>query len=313
VASAWARLRRPVDERVDRWRRTRGYESTGLRAFLYRLGGPVKSLAARVWRAPDVYVTSAPSPQNVLDLFEGEWSSALPAPYGAYRAGALPLFADERLVWGVERLGGAAGKTVLELGPLEGGHTYMLERMGASAITAVEAHPRAYLRCLAVKELLGLTRARFLLGDFQAYLREDRGRRFDFGIASGVLYHMTEPVDLLGALAEACDGLYIWTHHFEATEVVRRPKLQARFGSPERRLVRGFEHTVHPHRYGADRFKAAFCGAGDRTVAWLDRETILAALRHFGFEVAALGLEEPGHLHGPALGLVARRRASSAG
>jgi hypothetical protein len=267
----------------------------------------VKSLAARLSRAPETYITSAPSPQHVLDLFKGEWSSAFPPPYAAWRAGTVPLFEDERLTWAVERLGGVQGKTVLELGPLEGGHTYMLEAMGASAVTAIEANPRAFQRCLAVKELLGLTRARFLLGDFQAFLAERGDARFDIGIASGVLYHMASPVELLASLAEACDALYIWTHYFDATEIVRRPKLHARFGPAERRVVCGFEHAVHPYRYGAERFRGAFCGSGRRRVGWLERDTILGALRWFGFDAIEVGLEDIWHLHGPNFAVVARK------
>lgn len=86
--------------------------------------------------------------------------------------------------------------TVLELGPLEAGHTYMLEKMGARSIVAVEANSRAYLKCLIVKELFELKRAKFLLGDFVAYLKNNT-RHFDLCLASGVLYHMQNPAELL--------------------------------------------------------------------------------------------------------------------
>ena len=48
-----------------------------------------------------------------------------------------------------------AGKTVLELGPLEGAHTYQLHQRGAN-IVAVEASKQAYLKCLITKEIVGL-------------------------------------------------------------------------------------------------------------------------------------------------------------
>ena len=41
---------------------------------------------------------------------------------GPVEAGQWELFKDTRLSWGLERLGGIAGGSVLELGPLEGGH-----------------------------------------------------------------------------------------------------------------------------------------------------------------------------------------------
>ena len=62
-------------------------------------------------------------------------------------------------------IGGVTEKTILELGPLEGGHSYMLDRAGAAQVVAIEGNARAYLKCLIVKELLGLPRVQFLCGD----------------------------------------------------------------------------------------------------------------------------------------------------
>ncbi|HEY9709972.1 MAG TPA: hypothetical protein V6D48_17330, partial [Oculatellaceae cyanobacterium] len=119
----------------------------------------------------DKYVTSVPSPQNAFDIFKGEWSSKLPEPFAALQAGSAPLFEDPRIDWCNAQFGGFEGKTVLELGPLEAGHTYMIERLGAGEIVSIEANTRAYLKCLIVKELLELKHTRFLCGDFVEYLR----------------------------------------------------------------------------------------------------------------------------------------------
>src|SRR6187402_1626923 len=88
----------------------------------------------------DSYVHAAPSPQLALDLFKGDWWSAVPG----LQAGSTPLFDDSRIRWAVEHLGGVTGRRILELGPLEGGHTYMLERAGAASVVAIEANTRAY-------------------------------------------------------------------------------------------------------------------------------------------------------------------------
>ncbi len=84
------------------------------------------------------------------------------------KAGATPLFDDPRITWSNDRFGemgipgGYVGRDVLELGPLEGGHTYLLDRMGVKSVTAVEASSRAYLKCLIAKETFGMSpRARF--------------------------------------------------------------------------------------------------------------------------------------------------------
>ncbi len=88
----------------------------------------------------DRYVKTAPHPQNALDIFRDEWICQLPAPFAHLRAGNVLAFEDPRLQWGVEQLGGVKGRSVLELGPLEGGPTYMLEQLGAASIVSVEAN-----------------------------------------------------------------------------------------------------------------------------------------------------------------------------
>jgi Protein of unknown function (DUF1698) len=280
-----------------------------MHTLLHRIGGVAKVQLARLRGKPltSEYVTTAPSPQLALDLFKGEWSSHLPPPLGEFEAGWLPLFEDPRLEWAIQALGGVDGALVLELGPLEGAHSWMLEQHGAAAITAIEANRRAYLKCLVMKETMGIARTRFLLGDFVEYLRTSPEARFDVGIASGVLYHMRDPVALLARLARACDRLFLWTHYFEAEAVRGRPKVDARFGAPVTHTVEGFTHTLHPHWYQAARFQRSFCGSGETTPRWMERGAILEALRTFGYDRIEIGLEEPGHIHGPAFALVALR------
>ena len=81
------------------------------------------------------------------------------------------FFDDGRIQFAVGRFGGVQGLSILELGPLESGHPYMLQKAGAREIVAVEANTRAYLKCLIAKEVLGLEAAHFTLGDFEEYLR----------------------------------------------------------------------------------------------------------------------------------------------
>lgn len=100
----------------------------------------------------DQYVTGAPKPQNMVDLVPG-WVSRLPSQI-AVSAGQLQLFSDARIDWAVGELAGVYGKNILELGPLEGGHTTQLLQKGAQSVTAVEANKLAFMRCLIVKELL---------------------------------------------------------------------------------------------------------------------------------------------------------------
>lgn len=280
----------------------------GARSTFHRVAGRAKSAVLGLTRPSpdDQYVTTSPAPQRALDIFKGEWQSRLPAPLDGCEAGALPLFGDPRLLWAVERLGGVQGRRVLELGPLEGGHSWMLEQLGASQVVAVEASTRAYLKCLTVKELTGLTRVRFLCGDSVAYLRDVPGRT-DLIVASGILYHLTNPVELLAQMAAHADRVYLWTCYYDEALVRRRPKFAARFEAARETETAGFAHAVHRFHYRSTRFGLGFSGGVASYSHWLTRDTILGALRTFGFDRIDTAFDEPDHPNGPAFALVATR------
>jgi hypothetical protein len=269
----------------------------------------LQRICARLRPAPpgilDSYFKSAPGPQNALDIFRGEWSSALPPPLSDLQAGGVGLFDDDRIKWFLKEIGGVAGKAVLELGPLEGGHTYMLEKAGAAQVTALEANSRAFLRCLVVKELLGLPRSRFLCGDFMEYLRQ-AGPRFDVCLAAGVLYHVQNPAELLALLAKRCAGhLLLWTHYYDKDLVAFNPELASRFTAANPVEYAGFNCTLHCQEYRTDLKRPGFCGGKRATSQWLSREDILKGLSHFGFRDLRIGYDEPRHPNGPAFAVVA--------
>ena len=257
------------------------------------------------WRgALDRYVASAPSPQNALDIFEGAWTSRLPSPFENARVGATPLFEDERLAWAIDDLGGFDGARIVELGPLEGGHTYMLQRAGAASVVAIEGNRRAYLKCLVVKELLALQRARFLCGDFVEYLRST-DERFDICIASGVLYHMRNPVELIELISRRAKRLYLWTH-VSAGEATT-PKLRRRLGAPYTAEHASFVHELRRYNYGLSPRWAGFCGGSNSYSNWLSRHDLFEALEFFGWSNVHVNFDDPDHPNGPALALTARR------
>lgn len=244
----------------------------------------------------DAYVLSAPSPQTALDIFEGEWSSELPD--ANLRAGSIKLFDDYRIKWFAEHLGGFQNKTVLELGPLEAGHTYMLERLGAASIVSIEANTRAFLKCLIVKEIFDLRHARFLCGDLMEYLRTNH-RQFDVCLASGVLYHMTNPVELISLLARTVDHVCLWTHYYDP-EIIQLP-------SSHPAEYAGFAHTLHYKAYGDELSWTGFCGGCRPYAHWMTRDDILKGFEYFGLTEITIGIEEPDHQNGPAFTLVASR------
>lgn len=269
--------------------------------------GPVPSVL-------DQYVTTTPTPQNAVDIFRGEWSSILPEAAGASSAGFARLFDDARMAWFIDLIGGVAGKDVLELGPLEGGHTWMLDQRGAASILAIEANTHAFLKCLVSKELLEIKRARFVCGDFLEYLRKS-DQVFQVCIACGVLYHMLNPAELIDLLSRHCsDRLFVWTHYYDKALVSANKAIAQRFErSSSSSNHRGFAHTLNRQEYQATLNWGGFCGGGSRASNWLTRDDLFRCLTHFGFEIEAVNFDQPNHPNGPALAFSAKRVQSRAG
>ncbi len=252
----------------------------------------------------DLYVDGVPSPAKVAALFQDQWLSKLPAEIGL-AGGPIDLFDDAR----IHRLLSAIdidGQKVLELGPLEAGHTTHLLRAGAAHVTAIEGNSLAFLKCLAVKEALGLENVRFLLGDFVAYLRERR-HSFDVGIACGVLYHMQNPVELIELLAHACRHVFLWTHYYDASIHAQSTDAASHLLDPQPCSWKGFRHTLVRYEYRGVLQSETFCGGPAPFSHWLPRTDLLAALECFGFADIRILAEEPDHPHGPSFSLVASR------
>jgi hypothetical protein len=254
----------------------------------------------------DNYTTDAPSHQAILDLFQGEWSSKMPAESKLVTVpGNAALFEDPRVHWAIDAVGGVADKTVLELGPLEGAHTYMLHMAGAKKITSIEANTKAFLKCLCVKEIFSLNRANFLLGDFVPFLHSVN-RQFDVCLASGVLYHMTDPLLLLDSLSKVADSLVLWTHYYDKM-IAEKSADRHRFEEPEIIEWREQNFTLHKRHYGEALDWGGFCGGSKSFAKWMTRDGILTSLKTLGYSSLKIAFETRNHPHGPCFAVCAQK------
>ncbi len=255
----------------------------------------------------DEFSVVEPTRQASFDIFKGEWISHVPG----FETGTLQLFTDPRINWLGERAGGFVGKRILELGPLECAHTYLMARAGATSILSIESNTRAFMKCLIVKEALGFN-ADIYLGDFRQFIRRT-DQRYDFVLASGVLYHMEEPVELLEGISRITDCFGVWTHYYEQSVLANRPDLSRRF-DPRARLESYRDRTVvtHAQRYLEALEDNAFCGGAARGSRWMTKDSLLGVLDSLGFDID-IGSDEPQHPAGPCLLFLARRKAGIMG
>jgi len=251
------------------------------------------------------YVTAAPSAQNSLDLFKGEWTSKLPPPIENLVAGEARLFEDARIIWLAEKLANIREISVLECGPLEGAHTYMLEQFGVASILSIEANTRAYLRCLVLKELLKLRKSQFVLGDFVGYLQNSK--HYDLIVACGVLYHLVNPVEAIAYMSKATDQIYIWTQYYDKNIIDPQPMIAHRFESSAQSEYGGFRHTLHRQLYQTRLGNPGYIGGSAHYSNWLSREDLIGALNYFGFNDIAVQYDQLDGVNGPNISLLARR------
>ncbi len=255
----------------------------------------------------DAYVMTEPSRQNVLDIFQGEWSSQLPENTGLVaQPGVAKLFEDHRVDWAEQTLGSFSGWKILELGPLEGGHSYMFQNKNANKIISIEANTRAFLKCLCMQNILNLDRVEFKLGDFISFLEKDNSQ-YDMIFASGVLYHMEDPIKLLQLISKLSSRIFIWTHYYDQEIITNREELNYKFGP-----VSTFEHDGVSYEHVTQSYKKAldwsgFCGGSQPDSTWLTRDSILKALEQFGFTDIHISFEDLDHPNGPAFAVCAQK------
>jgi SAM-dependent methyltransferase len=286
-------------------------------SWLKRLGArsakkaPVEAEAGSLDRKQpfDKYEARAPSAQNCIDAVPG-WSTRFPDEYGVV-AGNTIDFADGRILWAIERYGSVIDANVLEIGPMEGAHTYLLQHRGAH-VTAVEANKRAFLKCLITKEIVGMPRAKFLLGDCVQYL-EQNVTRYDLIVACGVLYHMVDPLRFLEAVAARTDNLYLWTSYIdEAAAPLESPEAKHLARVREEHDFRGARTTLYRMNYYNVHLNDDFTGGIYSEPRWMSRVSIIEALRVLGFCELKIAHEETPYPTQPCFSIFARKSTSAA-
>ena len=255
----------------------------------------------------DAYVLTEPNNQNLLDIFKGEWSSKLPDNCALItQPGTARLFEDIRIVWAEQIFGNFTNWEILELGPLEGGHSYMFQARNAKNVISIEANTRAFLKCLCIKEIFKLDRVEFKLGDFVSFL-ENTDSQYDIVFASGVLYHMEEPIKLLELISKASQRLFIWTHYYDEDIILNREELRHKFSPLSSGEYNGVSYDYSTQSYKDALAWSGFCGGSQPVSKWLTRDSIIKALKQFGFTDIQINFEQPDHPNGPAFALCGQK------
>lgn len=235
----------------------------------------------------------APSHQNAIDIFEAWASDLSPIFPGAISGPAGHFSLDDPRVATAARLLGSNGRLdgmhILELGPLEGGHSYMLEQFGAESIVAIEANRDAYLKCLVAKEIAGLKRVKFMLGDFCAYMAQTDDR-FDMVFAVGILYHLPDPIQTIQSICRLTDKAFVWSHVYD----------DQTYNGPPRASVRDnrFPHIeLFEWDYADTMNDPKFWGGNKRVNRWMRKDDMIETFRTNGLSRISIVPSSPVNGH----------------
>ncbi len=264
-------------------------------------------LKARFWdRQPriansfDLYIPSMPSLQNSIDSIPG-WYTSFPPQFGL-KAGSFAAYSDRRIAWAIERYGSINGRHVLEIRSFEAGHASVLEAAGAR-VDAIEGDPVAFLRCLIAREIYGLTRAKFWLGDFMKSL-ENSEQHYDLIVACGVMHRLENPLRFIELVSKRTDALFL------SDDPVARNAVYAR----AQRFVEA-DKAQRPPGLGTLMLRRNFANA-DSVTPSLDisaqsrqfpGDDLLGALKAFGFTNLRTASEQFDHPSEPTMAVFARK------
>lgn len=238
------------------------------------------------------YDMSVATSEAAASVFAGSWTTDF-SSIGLPDTGGAQLLGDHRLTWLEHRIGSLKDFNILELGSFEGAHSLTFERMGARSCLGIEANAQHFLRSLIVKNHVDSAKLKFLLGDFNAYMRQT-ALSFDLVSACGVLYHMTNPAELIALAAKRSRRLFIWTVLYDEEQVPKamRDKLE----DPSELTYEGFTYTGRRHNYQMPLAKALhkegkFSGGSEAYSVWLEYDELRRILENYGYEIkdAALG------------------------
>jgi hypothetical protein len=174
--------------------------------------------------------------------------------------------------------------TILELGALEGAHTFILAELpGIKRVLALEGRELNLRKARFVQNLLHIRNADFMQANLEHYDLAALGN-FDAVFCSGLIYHLPEPWKLIEQLPAIAPKLFIWTHYAAEAEAHTIPG--------------GLRGKIH-HEGGA----AEPLSGMSPTATWLTLESLISLLSASGYQSVQVMLDEPTHANGPAVTL----------
>jgi SAM-dependent methyltransferase len=176
---------------------------------------------------------------------------------------------------------GVQGKSIVDVGCLEGGFTTEFARMGMES-TGIEVRESNYNNCLYVRERVNLPNLHFFQGDANDIAKFGK---FDVFFVSGLLYHLDKPRKFLEDVARNCGkALILWTHvtHAEENEASRTYSLST---LTENEGLQGRWYSEHGDIPKNELDLLKWASWDNAKSFWIQKEYLLQTLRDLGFDL----------------------------
>jgi len=177
-------------------------------------------------------------------------------------------------------------QTILELGSLEGGHTFSLgKHPGVQRVIGMEGRAANVDRARLVQHLLGINNVEFVTANLESTDLAKFGQ-FDAVFCVGLLYHLPEPWILVGQIARVTERLFVWTHYADMRKADQ--------------IVHGYQGRMYQEQGLVD----PLSGMSAKSF-WPTYDSLMNMLNDSGFGTLDLIENDPKHPHGPCITLAA--------
>lgn len=170
------------------------------------------------------------------------------------------------------------GKSIADLGCLEGGYAAEFARLGFDTL-GVEVRQSNFENCLMVKDRLGLPNLIFVKDDVWNL---DKHGPFDVVFCSGLLYHLDRPGEFIRLLGrQAKDVVIFHTHYATEAETIgfNLSEMTENEGLPGRWYP---EHDIDNE---AELEKRKWTSWSNKRSFWLTKAAIMQQLQAAGFDI----------------------------
>jgi hypothetical protein len=191
---------------------------SAIKAFAGMLGYEIRAIPKPPrWPKPD---TDAPLDEKI----PGPWMyHVLQMSNQHYRPVRLEyhrtIFGDDQRIKYIAYFLDVRQRRVLEIGPLEGHHSVILEKMGVRENISIESRDDNLKKCNRIKEKYRLDHTIFLKHDLELLYKGQEEPQFsgpfDLVFCLGVLYHVPDPMEALVWMRRQSKTLFLGTHYIE--------------------------------------------------------------------------------------------------